>query len=118
MVEEKSTYWMGVVETQLTSIQDMLETLTDVQEKNWTEFRAWRNAVDARLAQGSVNFENHGRRLGEVETAIRKNPGLKNGDNEKFVSWPWIRDKILVPVVVWAILIVLGLALVYAVPIP
>lgn len=118
-------YWMGVVDTRLTTLQSLIEGLVNTNKDNWAEFHAWRKGVDERLAIGSTRFEAHEKRLTEVEEDIRilqcnqmarieKNGEAKGKDDEdeKFITWSWVRDKLLMPILIPLLITVLTVSIV------
>jgi len=108
-------YWIGSVDATLANLTNMMRDFISSEDKRWSEFRGWRDTVNKRLAQGAEHMSSHDAKLVKMEKdcddlkdEIRehiKNANIKSSIVEKYVSWPWIRDKILVPVVVWGIIL-------------
>lgn len=102
-------YWMGKVDATLAEVKRSIEALAASDKRNWNEFHIWRRGVDDRLGQGTMKFDEHEKRLSEHEKRLHRLEQIhisgEDDDNERYVSWPWIRDKIIVPVVVPFILV-------------
>ena len=117
------TYWMGVVDTRLTTMQDLIKNLVQDIRENSTEVKAWRQNVEERLAAGNAQFERHDQKLADHTDRIRsleddvrilqsnqmarieKNGKTEKGGeegekDERFVTWSWVRDKLIMPVVI------------------
>lgn len=119
-------YWIGSVDTTLNTLTNLLQDLIKAEDSKWDEFRRWRDTVNQRLADGSKTMseqssqiallvDNIERLKGGVHdhvqnVNIHKEHKNRNGNDnlKQYVSWTWIRDKILVPVVVWGIILFLG----------
>lgn len=123
-------YWMGKVDSQLQNLQIMMEKLIDTDKGKWSEIKSWQAGVDKQLQSGIRHFaildskvDRNSNDIKEIECALKEHEGDngnsgKGSNGSKYVSWPWLLEKILVPVIVWGIIILLGLAAANALPLP
>jgi hypothetical protein len=119
-------YWMGKVDAILSDLVLKVSQMTSEVTRDLRDLRAWRETVENRLLSGSARFEDHERRLLELENAKACPLGQEcqraqppNDDHaekdqklhdERFVSWPWLLEKVFVPAFSTLIGLVLGWA--------
>ncbi len=90
---EKQTVaeWRGMINEKLHNIQGMVEKF----DGKLNGLPDWKNRVDTRLSI--------------LET--RDNPGPKNNlknANVQYVSWSWLRDELIMPIIKYGITLVLA----------
>ena len=93
-------YWMGRVDATLGEMKAAIENFGRKSEAQWLEFDAWRRSVDNRLQEGASRFEDHTRRLDDLEENCEKvagsNVSASGSDGKaKFGQWEWFRDSYL-----------------------
>lgn len=122
-------YWIGSVNTTLTFLVQSVERFIQEEAVKWKEFSKWRDTTNSRLAQGSEHLAEHDRRLDTVESNFKsliadlrthaKNKEIHMDEKvEKYISWPWVLDNILLPVLRLIIAAFVIYVIVNAVPLP
>jgi hypothetical protein len=92
-------YWMGRVDANITEIKTAIDAFSKKDDTRWSEFEGWRRNVDERLQRGTSRFEDHARRLGELEELVsekpKEHPPEEEKEEDKFGTWGWFRDSYL-----------------------
>ena len=133
--DEKDTlqYWVGSVDATLANLTMVIREFIRDETTRWDEFRLWRDAVNSSLSRGDEQSRNHGDAIRNLEKSDQEmilqfmehkkdaeahhKVEANNVDRlAQFVTWSWIRDKIIVPVIVWGIIFLLGYLVVNAIP--
>jgi hypothetical protein len=95
-----TAYWMGEVDTKLKELIKKFDDFIDSDTKRWIELRAWQQTVEHRLTNGTRVFEDHDKRLMRIEGTDPDKTGI--------VTFPWIRDKILIPALVYSLTLIIA----------
>lgn len=114
--QQTLAYWMGRVDSKLSEMGGLIQSVINSDNDNWKDFRGWRQGVDVRLASGSEQFSHIERRLIELEetrcplgescpavqslrqhsaTMPAAQPATPTKDESKekaFGTWVWFRD--------------------------
>lgn len=115
-IENEPLYWRGRVDAQLENIQEMLR----VQITHWAELQAWRADTDRRLERGAQHFVSHDGRIDILENSLKEHREnitrhVSENHNEKYLTWPWIMDNIIIYVIRWGLILFLGYLIVNAI---
>lgn len=111
-------YWMGRVDASILEIKKAVDGLAQKDDSRWSDFEKWRREVDDRLQRGSSKFEDHARRIGELETEVQKMNGNGKpkpaepepkapGPKPGFGSWDWFRDGYLEKIVLIVVTVII-----------
>jgi len=125
-------FWMGEINTKVTNLTHMLTQLVDSEASKWEAFSKWRDTVNERLAAGAEKFTSVELELNDQQGQIAElremftrhleivQPKPKSAEDvlKQFVSWPWLLENLLVPVLRWGIILFLGYIVITAIPIP
>ncbi len=110
-------YWMGKVDAILSDLVSKVGQLTSEITRDLRDLRAWRETVETRLLAGSSRFEEHERRLTNLEKLNVQESRHLNGESdedekklrdERFVSWPWLLERLFAPALGTIIALILG----------
>jgi hypothetical protein len=96
-------YWMGRVDGSLIQIYELFEQYVKTNEQNWSDERDWRSAVDKCLN----DLDN---RLTQLEKRLSDSPeddDPPETDGEKVITWKWVVEKALIPVITAIVIFIL-----------
>jgi len=127
-------FWMGEINTKVSTLTNMLASLVSSESTKWEAFSKWRDNVNIRLSQGAekmsaMDSEIHDQQDQITELRLALTTHLQalemNGKPrsteevlKQFVSWPWLLENILVPILRWALILLLTYVVISAIPIP